>query len=154
MNITLNLNNQPQKLKINPGQRLIDWLRVEVNLTGTKEGCGEGECGACTVLLNEKPVNSCLVLMGQLNNDSIITIEGIRQTEYGQKLIDSFIKHGAVQCGFCTPGMIVMAYSLIQKKQPVTIEKIKEQISGNLCRCTGYKKIISAIYEIIEEIHE
>lgn len=125
-----------------------------MGLTGTKEGCGEGECGACTVLLDGKPINSCLILMGQVNGKKITTIEGIRDEAIGKKLIESFIHHGAVQCGFCTPGMILAAVPLIQKNRLLMSDEIKQSISGNLCRCTGYVKIIEAIQKATEENHE
>ncbi len=150
MKILVELNSKKNEYDILPGQRLIDWLRKNMNLTGTKEGCGEGECGACTVLLDEKPVNSCLILMGQVNGKKITTIEGVRETPEGKKLIESFVERGAVQCGFCTPGMIVAAFPFIKEKRLFSIEEIKQAISGNLCRCTGYTKIIDAVQNVTE----
>ena len=154
MKISLELNNQKVKTNVSSSQRLIDWLRNDMGLTGTKEGCGEGECGACTVLLDGKPINSCLILMGQVNGKKIVTIEGIREEAIGKKLIDSFIHHGAVQCGFCTPGMIMAAVPLIQENRPLMSNEIKQGMAGNLCRCTGYVKIIEAIQKVTEGNHE
>lgn len=149
MKISIELNEQIITQDVSPSQRLIDWLRNDQGLTGTKEGCGEGECGACTVLLDGKPVNSCLVLMGQINGKKITTIEGIKEIALGKRLIESFINHGAVQCGFCTPGMIVAAFPLINENQKHSTEEIKAALTGNLCRCTGYTKIVKAINEAI-----
>ena len=150
MKISIRLNGKNIESDVPSGQRLIDWLRDDMALTGTKEGCGEGECGACTVLVDDKPMNSCLVLMGQVNGKTITTIEGIREEPMGKKLIDSFIKHGAVQCGFCTPGMITATFPLIRENRPLQDEEIKHAISGNLCRCTGYAKIIEAVQKSVE----
>ena len=150
MNILIELNGNQIEKEVAPGKRLIDWLRDDMGLTGTKEGCGEGECGACTVLLDDKPVNSCLVLMGQINGKKVTTIEGLQEDAQGEKLIESFVEHGAVQCGFCTPGMVAATVPLINKKQPLSEDEIKHAISGNLCRCTGYAKIIEAVQQGIK----
>lgn len=150
MKISVELNGQKLTPEVSSSQRLIDWLREDMGLTGTKQGCGEGECGACTVLLDDKPVNSCLVLMGQINNRKLTTIEGIRNELMGKKLIESFIKFGAIQCGFCTPGIIVATVPLVKQKRPLTTDEIKQAISGNLCRCTGYTKIIEAVQKVAE----
>jgi len=142
----LNINNKKYAIKSLPTTRLIDLLRLELKLTGTKEGCGEGECGACSVILNGDLVNSCLVIVGQLNDgDEILTIEGVGETKLGKRVQEAFVKAGAVQCGFCTPGMVMAAYSLLQKYPHPTRTEIKDGIAGNLCRCTGYKKIIEAV---------
>jgi len=124
-----------------PSTRLLDYLREELKLTGTKEGCGEGECGACMVILDGQAVNSCLVLLGQCHGREVTTIEGINAPE----LFRAFEKTGAVQCGFCTPGFVVSAYALLQQNPHPTEAEIKEALSGNLCRCTGYKKIVEAV---------
>jgi len=151
MKIKIELNGEPIECEVDSGIRLIDWLRDERGLTGPKEGCGEGECGACTVLLNDKPVNSCLVLMGQTNGKKITTIEGIRETQDGKKLIESYVKHGAVQCGFCTPGMVSATLPLITAQKSLSETEIKHAIAGNLCRCTGYTKIVTAVQEVLNE---
>ena len=154
MKLTLELNGELTIVDVNPGLRLIDWLRNELNLTGTKEGCGEGECGTCTVLLNDQPVNSCLVLMGQLDGARVQTIEGIRSDPDGLRLMQAFCEMGAIQCGFCTPGLIMAALPLVKKHQPLSAEEVKQSIAGNLCRCTGYQKIIDAIMLALGEQHE
>ncbi len=128
--------------------RLLDYLRKEIKLTGTKEGCDEGECGACSVLIDGKLVNSCMVLLGQVDDKSVTTIEGIDEPE----LFRAFEETGAVQCGFCTPGMIMAATALLRKNPNPSVYEIKEAISGNLCRCTGYKKIVEAISKVKREL--
>lgn len=121
-------------------------LRNELGLKGTKEGCGEGECGACSVILNGELVNSCLILVGQLRrSDSIITIEGVGRSALGRRLQRSFVDNGAVQCGFCIPGMIMASFALLKKNRRPDREEILEGLAGNLCRCTGYKKIVEAV---------
>ncbi|KUO79019.1 MAG: (2Fe-2S)-binding protein [Desulfosporosinus sp. BRH_c37] len=125
--------------------RLIDILREVLGLTGTKEGCGEGECGACTVLMDGKPVNSCLVLAGQLNGHSITTIEGVSDGQELSKLQRAFVDAGAIQCGYCTPGMILSAKAVLDVNPQPTEEEIKRGLSGNICRCTGYQKIVKAV---------
>lgn len=141
-NINLNINNTLYNVSINENDRLIDVLRDNLKLTGTKEGCGEGECGACSVIIDGEIVNSCLVMAFQVQDKNITTIEGVKD-EY---LKQSFIDVGAVQCGFCTPGMILSGKVILEQNQNPTKEQIRESISGNLCRCTGYNKIIDAIY--------
>ena len=144
--LTFILNQREVTVSVAPNRRLLDVLREELHLTGTKEGCGIGECGACTVLLNGRPVNSCLILAGQAQGSEITTIEGV-ETEDGDlhPLQEAFLEEGAVQCGFCTPGMILSALSLLRKNPGPSEDEIKEAISGNLCRCTGYKQIVEAI---------
>lgn len=141
-NINLNINNTLYNVSINENDRLIDVLRDKLKLTGTKEGCGEGECGACSVIIDGEIVNSCLVMAFQVQDKKITTIEGVKD-EY---LKQSFIDVGAVQCGFCTPGMILSGKVILDQNQNPTKEQIRKSISGNLCRCTGYNKIIDAIY--------
>jgi carbon-monoxide dehydrogenase small subunit len=125
--------------------RLLDVIREKLKLTGTKEGCGEGECGACSIILNGDAVYSCLMLFGQLaDGDIITTIEGIGK-EHLSRLQDAFVSEGGVQCGFCTPGMIIAAHALLLKNPAPTRSEIANALSGNLCRCTGYKKIITSV---------
>jgi len=139
------VNGKQVKLDIPQDLRLIDVLRDYLGLTGTKEGCGEGECGACTVLIDGEPYNSCLLFALQVQNRNILTIEGLASYNKLHPLQESFLEHGAVQCGYCTPGMLLTAKALLDKNPKPTREEIKVAISGNLCRCTGYKKIVDAI---------
>ncbi|MBZ4687720.1 MAG: 2Fe-2S iron-sulfur cluster binding domain [Clostridiales bacterium] len=143
--IKVTVNGKKYDLEIDPRLRLIDLLRDELRLTGTKEGCGEGECGACTVLLNGAPVNSCLVMAFQADGKKVLTIEGLGSEEKMHPIQEEFLKQGAVQCGYCTPGMVLSAYSLLKKNPQPAREEIKKYLAGNLCRCTGYDKIIKAV---------
>ena len=154
MIVQVKVNGRWRKRDVPPGMRLLDFLRDELHLTGTKEGCGEGECGACTVLLDGAPVCSCLVLAGQAGGREVTTIEGVRETEAGRRLIEAFAREGAVQCGFCTPGMIVAAYPLVAEGREATPEAIREALSGNLCRCTGYRKVVLAVQTAVQADEE
>lgn len=145
LTIHFTLNGKPVAIATAPNRRLIDLLREDLGLTGTKEGCGIGECGACTVLLNGQAVNSCLILAGQVDGAEILTIEGLAQNGQLHPLQENFIRYGAVQCGFCTPGILMSAYALLLENPHPTEDEIKEAIAGNLCRCTGYKQIVEAI---------
>jgi len=145
--ISFILNGKNETVSVNPWEFLIDVLRDKLNLTGTKKGCGIGECGSCTILLDGRPVNSCLTLAVSVDGKEVLTIEGLAG-EGIDPIQKAFIKNGAVQCGFCTPGMILSAKALLDDKKNPTDEEIKRGISGNLCRCTGYQKIISAIREV------
>ena len=148
------LNKKHVSAKIESNIRLIDLLRDKFNLTGTKEGCGGGECGACTVLMNGRAVNSCLVLAAQAEGSDIVTIEGISNGNVLNPLQKNFLLHGAVQCGFCTPGMVLSASALLDQNPNPSEEEIKESIAGNLCRCTGYKQIIDAVKETAKELNQ
>jgi carbon-monoxide dehydrogenase small subunit len=140
------INGKRCKVKAAATDRLLDVLRENLHLTGTKEGCGEGECGACSIILNGDVVNSCLILFGQLSDgDQITTIEGVGGKRHLAPLQEHFLSEGGVQCGICTPGMILAAHALLQKNPRPTRDEIAKAIAGNLCRCTGYKKIIDAI---------
>ncbi len=143
--LEITVNGTSHSLRIDPHLRLLDLLREELRLTGTKEGCGIGECGACTVLLDGRAVNSCLILAGQCEGREVTTIEGVTPADELNPLQQSFLDHGAVQCGFCTPGMIMSASALLAQNPHPTEEEIREAISGNLCRCTGYTQIVEAI---------
>ncbi|MCD6087123.1 MAG: (2Fe-2S)-binding protein [Candidatus Hydrothermae bacterium] len=140
--IVLQVNGEEYEVFVDPAKPLLNVLRDEFGLTGPKEGCGKGECGACTVLLDGKPVPSCLVLVGQAEGHTIQTIEGLDPDD---PLIRAFADEGAVQCGFCTPGFIMAAKALLERNPDPSTEEIKEALSGNLCRCTGYAKIIRAV---------
>jgi len=143
--IELRVNGEGYELWVKPNQTLLELLREELDLTGTKIGCGTGDCGACTVLLDGRPVNSCLVLAVEVNNREVTTIEGLAQGESLDPLQQAFIDHGAVQCGFCTPGMILSAKALLDRHHNPDERMIRRAIAGNICRCTGYTKIIRAI---------
>lgn len=145
MKISFVINNQKVSLDVDPTMRLLDVIRNELHLTGTKEGCGEGECGACTVLMNEEPINSCLCPAINAANKNIMTIEGFRETNEYRLIADAFADRGGSQCGFCTPGMILVTYSLLKKNPHPTEEEIRFALSGNLCRCTGYQAIVDAV---------
>ena len=139
------LNEKQVQLETKPNRRLLDILREDFKLTGTKEGCSIGECGACTVIMNGQAVNSCLVLAGQVDRAEIITIEHLAENGKLDSLQQNFLEAGAVQCGYCTPGILMSATALLLENPHPTEEEIKEAIAGNLCRCTGYKQIIQAI---------
>lgn len=145
MRVEFILNGESVCVEAEPTDRLLDILRGQFSLGGVKEGCGEGECGACSILLNNRLVNSCLVAMGSIVGAAVVTIEGYRTTKRYEVLERTFAKAGAVQCGFCTPGMIMAAEALLSKNPTPTTDEIRAAISGNLCRCTGYNMIIQAI---------
>ncbi|KNZ41005.1 (2Fe-2S)-binding protein [Acetobacterium bakii] len=147
--ITFVLNNKEICLDVDPEMTLLNLLREELFLTGTKEGCGTGECGACTVIMDGLAVNSCLVLSAQVNGTEIITIEALEQDGQLDRLQQSFIDNHAVQCGFCTPGMLMSAKSLLMKNSKPTKDEIKVALSGNLCRCTGYENIVAAVEDAV-----
>jgi carbon-monoxide dehydrogenase small subunit len=138
---------------IDPTKRLLDFLREDMHLTGVKEGCSEGECGACTVILDREAVTSCTIFAGQVMDKEIITIEGLEKNGELDIIQQAFIRNGAIQCGFCTPGMILSCKALLMKKNNPTEDEIKRAIEGNLCRCTGYDKIIEAVKDVIEEVN-
>jgi carbon-monoxide dehydrogenase small subunit len=146
--INLKVNGKEYELAVEPNTLLVDLLRCDLELTGTKKGCGSGECGSCTVILNGKPVNSCLVLAVQANGADILTIEGLKPAEGLHRLQQAFVEKGAIQCGFCTPGMILSASSLLERNASPTEGEIREALSGNLCRCTGYQKIVEAVQSV------
>jgi carbon-monoxide dehydrogenase small subunit len=145
--ISLTVNGKPETVRVYPMDRLLDVLRHELGLTGTKEGCGEGECGSCSVLLDGVLVNSCLIPVLQANGANIVTIEGLAPDGCFDALQQAFIECGGAQCGICTPGMLLAARHLLNKKPRPTPEEIREGLSGNLCRCTGYLQIVEAVAE-------
>ena len=146
MIIEFSCNGEIRKVDVPADMRAIDLLRDVLRLTGVKEGCGRGECGACTILLEGKPVNSCLLYAPKLNGKNVQTIEGVAKREGKLNPIqETFIEEGAVQCGFCTPGMILSSKALLEQNPQPNEEEIEEALSGNICRCTGYTKIIKAV---------
>lgn len=146
--IKLTLNNEEIALEVVPNKTLLEMLREDLDLTGAKEGCGAGECGACTVLVDGKPVNACLMLAVEADGRAVVTIEGLADETGLDELQQSFIDHAALQCGYCTPGMIMSGKALLLENPTPTEKQVVEAISGNLCRCTGYKKIIEAIMHV------
>jgi carbon-monoxide dehydrogenase small subunit len=141
------VNGERRAVRAYPMERLLDVLRNELSLTGTKEGCGEGECGACSVLVDGALVDSCLVPVAQAQGSKIVTIEGIAQDARFASLREAFLELGGAQCGICTPGMILAAVHLLERKASPTMDDIREGLSGNLCRCTGYAQILEAVAE-------
>jgi len=148
--ITLTVNGKNYELVVKPNRTLLQVLREELKLTGTKEGCSEGDCGACTVIMDGKPVTSCLVLAVEANGSHITTIEGVAENGKLHPIQQAFVEYGAIQCGFCTPGMTLAAKALLEKNPNPSEEEIRKAISGNLCRCTGYQKIVQAIQKAQE----
>jgi len=145
--VTMNINGEDMQLRVAPNDVLVEVLRKEANLTGTKKGCGQGDCGACTVIIDNKAVLSCLTLAMSVVGREITTIEGIADRKTGEMnaIQKSFLNHGAVQCGYCTPGMIMSSYNLLKNKPNPTRQEIRRALSGNLCRCTGYILILEAV---------
>ena len=150
--IRVTLNGKRTDLDVPSHRLLLDLLRDEIGLTGTKEGCGTGDCGACTVLLNGKPVNSCLIFSGELDGADIVTIEGLKIGPELHPIQKAFIQDGGAQCGYCTPGMLMMAKSLLDENSNPSDEEIRFALSGNLCRCTGYAKIVQAVQDAAREL--
>lgn len=152
--MTLNfiLNGRPTELEVSPDKRLLDLLREDLGLTGTKEGCGEGECGACTVIIDGNAVTSCLTLIGSVEGREVTTIEGIGKNGELDPIQQAILKNHALQCGFCTPGFIMSAKAVLNKNLDLSKAEIRRAISGNLCRCTGYEQLVDAIYEAAQEM--
>ncbi|MBN2050265.1 MAG: (2Fe-2S)-binding protein [Spirochaetales bacterium] len=155
MKISFRCNGKPMQLEISPETRALDVLRDTLGLTGVKEGCGKGECGACTVLVDGLPVSSCLLPAAKLEGTEVLTIEGLRKPDGSlHPLQQAFLDEGAVQCGFCTPGMIMSAKALLDETPRPQVEDIEEALSGNICRCTGYGKIVQAVMRAAEKSEE
>lgn len=150
--IKFTVNGKDYEVSVPPWRTLLEVIREELRLTGTKEGCGLGECGACTVIMNGKTVNSCLVLAAEADGKQITTIEGLANGDKLHPLQQAFIDHGGFQCGFCTPGMIMSAKALLDANPKPTEDEIRQGISGNFCRCTGYTKIIESIKAAAEDM--
>lgn len=152
--VRLTVNGTEYEIAVRPNQTLLEVLRDEMDLTGTKEGCGEGDCGACAVLMDGKAVNSCLVPAVGINGRDIVTIEGLAEGGRLHPLQKEFVEKGAIQCGFCSPGMIISAKALLDSNLHPSEGEVRLAISGNLCRCTGYQKIVEAVISAGEKIGE
>ncbi|HKR12514.1 MAG TPA: (2Fe-2S)-binding protein [Pyrinomonadaceae bacterium] len=148
--VTFTVNGEQRRIEVFPMARLLDVLREELRLTGTKEGCGEGECGACTVVVDGRIVNSCLVPVAQVNGSEITTIEGVASDEQLHAVQQAFIDHGGAQCGICTPGMVLAAVDLLERNPQPTETDIRTALAGNLCRCTGYMKIFESVAKAVK----
>jgi carbon-monoxide dehydrogenase small subunit len=148
--VRIEVNGVSRKAFVEPTLTLIDFLRDHLGLTGTKKSCDSGNCGACTVILDGKAVNSCLILAAEADGHSVTTIEGLQKNEALHPLQKAFVKYGAIQCGFCSPGMILTAKALLDQNPSPSEDQIREALAGNLCRCTGYSKIIEAIKSVNE----
>jgi carbon-monoxide dehydrogenase small subunit len=150
--VKLKINGESRELAVEPYRSLLDVLRNEAGLTGTKKGCDVGDCGACTVIVDGKPVNSCLILGVEAHGCEVLTIEGLQPVPGRlHPLQESFIRYGGAQCGFCTPGMIMMAKALLDETPRPTEDEVRFAIAGNICRCTGYTKIVEAILAVAHE---
>jgi len=143
--IEFHVNQLPYRVTVNPSATLLDVLRQDLGLKGTKRGCDQGHCGACTVILNGKAVNACMVLAVRAHGKNIMTIEGLSSSDRLHPLQEAFVEEGAIQCGFCTPGMILSARALLDETPEPSEQEIREALSGNLCRCTGYVRIVRAV---------
>ena len=154
MTLRFTLNGRPMELEADGSKRLLDFIREELHLTGTKEGCGQGECGACTVMLNGEAVHACLTMAGQLEGGELWTIEGLEQNGELDAIQKAFIKKSAIQCGFCTSGMVMSIKALLLHNPHPTQDEVKMAIAGNICRCTGYQEVKAAAAELSERGEE
>jgi carbon-monoxide dehydrogenase small subunit len=152
--LSLTINGEPHELLVEAYDSLLDMLRDELQLTGTKKGCDEGDCGACTVLINGKTVTSCMVLALDARDQEITTVEGLMQNNRLHPVQDAFVQYGGVQCGFCTPGLIMSGVGLLLENPNPTEEDVRYAIGGNLCRCTGYSKVVQAILKAADTMRE
>ena len=151
ISVTFKVNGKTQSVETSPTVRLIDFLRDTLDLKSVKEGCGVGDCGACTVLCNDIPIHSCLTVLAEVDGCEITTLEGLSKDGQLSDLQESFLRNGAIQCGFCTSGMVLTAEGILRENPNATEDEIKRGLAGNLCRCTGYKNIIAAVMETAEE---
>ena len=150
-NIRFELNGESQAVEVTPMARLLDVLREELRATGSKEGCGEGECGACTVLIDGISVNSCLVPVAQVEGAQVTTVEGLERDDRLHPVQDAFLEHGGAQCGICTPGFLVAAAELLAADEKPSPDVVRDALAGNLCRCTGYQKIVDSVVKTVME---
>ena len=148
--VSFTVNGEPQEILVQPWHTLLDALRDELRLTGTKEGCGNGNCGACTVLLNGRAIDSCCMLAAEAQGQEVLTVEGLARNGVLDPLQEAFIAHDALQCGFCTPGLLMSARAFLDQNPHPNEQEIRLAIAGNLCRCTGYDKIVRAIQAVAE----
>lgn len=146
--VSFTVNGEKREVEAYPMDRLLDVLRENLRLTGAKEGCGEGECGSCSVLLEGQVVNSCLIPILQLEGKEVTTIEGLGADPLGRKIQQSFLDNGGAQCGICTPGMLLASYYMLKRNPDPSLDEIKDGLAGNLCRCTGYKKIFDSVQQV------
>jgi len=154
MKVSFTVNKEQRTVESDPMARLLDVLREELELKGPKEGCGEGECGACSVFMNGDLVNSCLIPMGQVEGAEVITIDWLKETEAGKLITESFAEAHSVQCGFCTPGMVMAVWSLLKENPDPSEDEIRLGISGNICRCTGYDMIVDGVQIAAEKANK
>lgn len=154
IHVTTTVNGDEREFLCTPGQTLLDVLRDELDMTGTKEGCGSGDCGACTVVLDGEMVCSCLVLAGEMQGRSVKTIEGVAEGSQLHPIQQKFLEHAALQCGFCTPGFIVASKALLDRNPNPTETEVRYWLAGNLCRCTGYDKIVKAVMDAAAELRQ
>ncbi len=152
--VTFTLNGHRESVRTNPSRTLLQVLREDLDQTGTKDGCSQGDCGACIVVMDGIAVNSCLVLAPQAQGAKVITVEGLRENGDLHQLQERFVEKWAFQCGFCTPGVLMSAYALLLHKSDPTVEEIKTALEGNLCRCTGYRPIVDAVLQAAKEIQK
>ena len=150
--ITFTLNGKRRTEPVDPASRALDLLREELGLTGTKDGCGVGECGACTIVVNGLAVNACMIPAAQLDGADVLTVEGLKDTPIGRALQSAFVSCGAVQCGFCTPGMLLSAYALLLDDPHPKEADVRRALAGNLCRCTGYQPIVEAVQAALNNL--
>ena len=152
--LQLTVNGEPQQILVEPYSSLLDMLRDEIRLTGTKKGCDEGDCGACTIFLDGKSVTSCMVLAHSAHDSEVITIEGLGQLENMHPVQQAFVDYGGLQCGFCIPGLIMSATAFLKEHPDPTEEEVRFGIGGNLCRCTGYNKVVEAVLAAARDIND
>ena len=152
--VTVKVNGAVETVTVDSSKTLLRMLREDLDLTGPKEGCNEGECGACMVLLDGRPVNACLVLAAEVDGHEVTTIEGLSRDGRLHPVQAAFLRHSAVQCGFCTPGMVITAVGLLAENPDPTEAEVRQALAGNLCRCTGYRQIIDAVLDAARELRE